>query len=156
VQPDGFGFFNDVTLLLLALWGTLEGGNMLRSMPIVAFVATTMPARAKEFYANVLELSLLSEDGFALMFDAGGTKLRVAIVREHRPAGYTVLGWIVPEIRRSIQVLASRGVKFNRYEGFGQDEFGTWTSPSGARVAWFSDPDGNTLSLTEFESEESS
>ncbi|MCX6134287.1 MAG: VOC family protein [Ignavibacteriales bacterium] len=124
---------------------------MLKSMPIVAFVATTMPARAKEFYANVLELSLLSEDGFALMFNAGGTKLRVAIVRELQPAGYTVLGWIVPDIRRSIQELASRGVKFNRYEGFEQDEFGIWTSPSGARVAWFSDPDGNTLSLAEFE-----
>ena len=125
-------------------------------MPIVAFVATTTPARAKEFYANVLELSLLSEDGFALMFDAGGTKLRVAIVREHRPAGNTVLGWIVPDIRRSLQDLTSRGVKFNRYEEFEQDEFGIWTSPSGARVAWFGDPDGNTLSLTEFESEESS
>jgi catechol 2,3-dioxygenase-like lactoylglutathione lyase family enzyme len=124
--------------------------EMLGSMPIIAFVATTNPARAKEFYANVLGLELLSEDGFALMFDAGGTNLRVAIVRELQPAGYTVLGWTVPDIRRAIAGLVERGVEFRRYEGFGQDELGIWTSPSGARVAWFGDPDGNTLSLTEF------
>ncbi len=124
---------------------------MLESMPIVAFVATTMPERAKEFYANVLGLQLLSEDGFALMFDAGGTKLRVAIVKELQPAGYTVLGWIVPDIRRTIMELMDRGIEFRHYKGFGQDDLEIWTSPSGARVAWFGDPDGNTLSLTEFE-----
>jgi catechol 2,3-dioxygenase-like lactoylglutathione lyase family enzyme len=124
---------------------------MLESMPIVAFVATTMPERAKDFYSNILGLRLLSEDGFALMFDAGGTKLRVATVRELQPAGYTVLGWIVPDIRRSIRELMGRDIKFKRYEGIEQDELGIWTSPSGARVAWFGDPDGNTLSLTEFE-----
>ncbi len=122
---------------------------MLESMPIIAFVATTNPVRAREFYANVLGLKLLSEDNFALMFEAGGTKLRVAIVRELQPAGYTVLGWFVPDIRRAIQELVKRGVEFRQYEGFGQDEQGIWTSPSGARVAWFGDPDGNTLSLTE-------
>jgi len=125
-------------------------------MPIIAFVATTTPDRAKEFYSSVLGLQLLSEDGFALMYDAGGTKLRVAVVKELQPAGYTVLGWIVPDIRRSIQDLMKRGVEFRQYEGFGQDDLGIWTSPSGARVAWFGDPDGNTLSLTEFEREASS
>jgi len=129
---------------------------MLETMPIIAFVATTTPDRAKEFYSSVLGLQLLSEDGFALMYDAGGTKLRVAVVKELRPAGYTVLGWIVPDIRRSIQDLMKRGVEFRQYEGFGQDDLGIWTSPSGARVAWFGDPDGNTLSLTEFEREASS
>jgi len=128
---------------------------MLETMPIIAFVPTTMPDRAKEFYSNVLGLQLLSEDGFALMYDAGGTKLRVAVVKELQPAGYTVLGWIVPDIRRSIQDLMKRGVEFRQYEGFGQDDLGIWTSPSGARVAWFGDPDGNTLSLTEFEREAS-
>jgi len=129
---------------------------MLETMPIIAFVATTTPDRAKEFYSSVLGLQLLSEDGFALMYDAGGTKLRVAVVKELQPAGYTVLGWIVPDIRRSIQDLMKRGVEFRQYEGFGQDDLGIWTSPSGARVAWFGDPDGNTLSLTEFEREASS
>lgn len=127
------------------------GGAMLKSMPIIAFVATTMPERAREFYANTLGLQLLSEDRFALMFDAGGTKLRVTAVKELQPAGFTILGWEVPDIHVAVQALAKRGVQFRRYEGLDQDESGIWTSPSGAQVAWFGDPDGNTLSLTEFE-----
>lgn len=122
---------------------------MLKTSPIVAFVATTTPSRAKEFYAKTLGLRLVSEDGFALVFDAGGTMLRVATVQELRPAGYTVLGWLVPDIDRAARDLARRGVAFRRYDGMVQDAQGVWTAPSGARVAWFADPDGNTLSLTE-------
>jgi len=122
---------------------------MLKSRPIVAFVATTDPGRAKAFYAKTLGLRLVSEDGFALAFDAGGTMLRVAIVPTLKPAGYTVLGWIVPEIAKAVRTLVKRGVVFQRYQGMPQDELGIWSSPSGARVAWFTDPDGNTLSLTE-------
>ena len=124
---------------------------MLKSRPIVAFVATTDRKRSKAFYARTLGLRLVSEDGFALAFDAGGTILRVAIVKSLRPAGYTVLGWIVPDIAKAVRGLVKRGVMFQRYEGMMQDDLGIWSSPSGARVAWFSDPDGNTLSLTEFE-----
>lgn len=124
---------------------------MLKSQPIVAFVATTDPKRAKAFYAKTLGLRLVSEDGFALAFDAGGTMLRVAIVKTLQPAGYTVLGWIVPDIVKAVRDLVKRGVIFQRYEGMPQDDLGIWSSPSGARVAWFSDPGGNTLSLTEFE-----
>jgi predicted enzyme related to lactoylglutathione lyase len=123
---------------------------MLKSRPIVAFVATTDPTRAKPFYAKTLGLRLVSEDGFALTFDAGGTMLRVAIVQTLQPAGYTVLGWIVPDIAKAVRGLMKRGVVFQRYEGMmQQDDLGIWSSPSGARVAWFTDPDGNTLSLTE-------
>ena len=124
---------------------------MLKSRPIVAFVATTDPPRAKAFYAKTLGLKLVSEDGYALAFDAGGTILRVAIVKTLQPAGYTVLGWIVPDIARAARDLVKRGVAFQRYEWMPQDELGIWSAPSGARVAWFSDPDGNTLSLTEIE-----
>ena len=124
---------------------------MLKSRPIVAFVATTDPKRAKPFYAKTLGLRLVSEDGFALAFDAGGTMLRVAIVKTLQPAGYTILGWIVPDIATAVRDLVKRGVIFQRYEGMPQDDLGIWSSPSGARVAWFSDSDGNTLSLTEFE-----
>ena len=123
---------------------------MLKSQPIVAFVATTDPKRAKSFYAKTLALRLLSEDGFALVFDAGGTMLRVAVVKTLQPAGYTILGWIVPDIAKAVRDLVKRGVNFQRYEGMSQDDLGIWSSPSGARVAWFTDPDGNTLSLTEF------
>jgi predicted enzyme related to lactoylglutathione lyase len=124
---------------------------MLKSRPIVAFVATTNPKRAKAFYAETLGLRLVSEDGFALAFDAGGTMLRVAIVKTLQPAGYTVLGWIVPDIAKAVRDMVKRGVIFQRYEGMPQDDLGIWSSPSGARIAWFSDPEGNTLSLTELQ-----
>jgi catechol 2,3-dioxygenase-like lactoylglutathione lyase family enzyme len=123
---------------------------MLKSRPIIAFVATQAPARAKKFYAKTLGLRMVSEDPFALVFDAGGTMLRVATVPQLQPAGYTVLGWIVPDIRRAIRDLGKRGIRFRRYEGLEQDDLGIWVAPSGARIAWFEDPDGNTLSLTEF------
>lgn len=125
---------------------------MLKSRAIIAFVATTDQQRAKAFYAGTLGLRLLSEDGFALAFDAGGTMLRVAMVQALQPAAYTVLGWTVPDIRRAVRGLTARHVRFQRYDGMGQDEDGIWTSPSGAKVAWFQDPDGNTLSVTELES----
>jgi len=123
---------------------------MLKNTPIIAFVATAKPARAKKFYADTLGLQLVSEDAFALVFDAGGTMLRVAIVPQLRPAAYAVLGWIVPDIRRAVRDLSSRGVVFRRYNGLDQDVRGIWKAPGGASVAWFTDPDGNTLSLTEF------
>jgi catechol 2,3-dioxygenase-like lactoylglutathione lyase family enzyme len=121
----------------------------LKSAPVIAFVATTNAARAKEFYRKTLGLRLVSEDGFALAFEAGGTMLRVAIVRKLKPAGYTVLGWTVPDIKRAVRDLGKKGVRFQRYEFMEQDERGVWASPSGAKVAWFQDPDGNTLSLTQ-------
>jgi predicted enzyme related to lactoylglutathione lyase len=122
---------------------------MLQSRPIVAFVATTDPNRAKAFYAKRLGLRLTSEDGFALAFDAGGTMLRVAIVKTLQPAPYTILGWIVPDIAKTVRAMMKRGVRFQRYEGMPQDDLGVWSAPGGARVAWFTDPEGNTLSLTE-------
>ena len=121
----------------------------LKSAPIVAFVATASPAAAKKFYAKTLGLRLVSEDGFALSFDAGGTPLRVAIVQELRPAGYTVLGWMVPDIKHFVRGLKKAGVSFERFDFLEQNADGIWAAPSGAKVAWFKDPDGNLLSLTE-------
>jgi catechol 2,3-dioxygenase-like lactoylglutathione lyase family enzyme len=123
--------------------------GMLGSRPLVAFVATTAPTKAKAFYANTLGLRLINEDPFALVFDAGGTTLRIATVRTLEPAGHTVLGWTVPDIRQAIEGLAARGVGFRRFDGLQQDAQGVWIAPGGARIAWFADPDGNTLSLTE-------
>src|ERR1051325_7679007 len=100
---------------------------MLKSRPIVAFVATTDPRRAKRFYATTLGLRLVSEDGFALVFDAGGTMLRVANVKTLQPAGYTVLGWIVPDIAKAVRDLLKRGVIFQRYAGMPQDDVGIWS-----------------------------
>lgn len=118
---------------------------------IVAFVATRDAGRAKAFYRDTLGLHLVEEQlPFALVFDANGTMLRVTVVKELTAAQYTVLGWEVPDIVRTAQELGAAGVKLERYPGMPQDELGVWTAPSGARVAWFKDPDGNTLSVTQF------
>ena len=77
--------------------------------------------------------------------------LRIATVPALQPAGYTVLGWLVPDIERAVRDLQNKQVAFSRYDGMGQDDLGIWTAPSGARIAWFADPDGNTLSLTEMD-----
>jgi catechol 2,3-dioxygenase-like lactoylglutathione lyase family enzyme len=122
---------------------------MLARADLIAFVATTDLGRARRFYEGVLGLAVIEDDGLALAFDANGTMLRVTGVREVTPAPSTVLGWAVPDIVTAVHELEARGVAFARYPGFEQDDQGIWIAPTGARVAWFSDPDGNTLSLTE-------
>ncbi len=123
---------------------------MLGSHKLVAFVATRDPVRAKAFYGDTLGLRLLREDQFAVVFDAHGTTLRVSIVPELAPAKYTVLGWVVPDIVAMVKELQNAGVKLEQFGFKDQDERGIWTAPGGARVAWFKDPDGNTLSVTQF------
>jgi len=120
----------------------------LGSRKIVAFVATSSPAKAKRFYRDKLGLRLVEASPFALVFDAHGTMLRVTPVNKVATAGYTVLGWQVPDIVDAVKRLRKAGVRFERYDGLGQDKLGVWQSPSGARIAWFKDPDGNTLSIT--------
>ena len=120
----------------------------LRSRKIMAFVATRDPSRAKAFYKDTLGLRFVSEDPFAVVFDAHGIMLRVAIVQKTVAAPYTVLGWEVPDITAAAKELAEAGITFERF-GMPQDELGIWTSPSGARIAWFKDPDGNLLSITQ-------
>lgn len=123
---------------------------MLSTCSLVAFIATTDAAAALEFYRDVLGLRLISDDPFALVFDAGGTMLRVTKVKEFVAAPYTVLGWRVADIGAAVGELTGRRVRFERFDGMPQDEAGIWNAPSGARVAWFKDPDGNVLSLTQF------
>src|SRR5579872_442644 len=123
----------------------------LRSGKIIAFVGVADLDRAETFYRDTLGLSLEREDRpFALIFDVQGTMLRVTGVGEVKPVPYTVLGWEVPDIRATVQALQTRGVTTERYKGLQQDELGIWRSPSGGQVAWFKDPDGNTLSVTQF------
>jgi catechol 2,3-dioxygenase-like lactoylglutathione lyase family enzyme len=128
----------------------MEKQFSLSDRDIIAFVATRDPVRAKGFYRDTLGLRLVSEElPFALVFDLHGVMLRVTVVKELRPAGYTILGWQVPDIVTGAKALRKAGVRFERYPGMEQDELGVWTSPSGAKVAWFKDPDGNTLSISE-------
>jgi catechol 2,3-dioxygenase-like lactoylglutathione lyase family enzyme len=122
---------------------------MLESSDLVAFVAATDLERARAFYEQALGLRVLEHNDFALVLDANGTMLRVTAVEQVAHAGYTVLGWRVRDVAASMRALAAHGVTFLRYEGMSQDDDGIWTTPSGEKVAWFTDPDGNTLSLTQ-------
>lgn len=122
----------------------------LSDQTIIGFVATSDPDRAKKFYHDTLGLPLVSEEmPFALVFDAHGTMLRVTIVEKVAAAHYTVLGWQVPNIVAAAKALSQAGVRFARYPSMQQDELGIWSSPGGASVAWFRDPDGNTLSISQ-------
>ena len=116
----------------------------------IAFVPTRDPDRARAFYRDLLGLHLTSEQlPFALVFDAHGIMLRVTVVRELAPAPYTTLGWQVPKIEDAVESLTEKGIQFERYPNMSQDELGIWTAPGGSKVAWFRDPDGNTLSLSQ-------
>lgn len=118
---------------------------------IVAFASIVDVARAKEFYRDTLGLRLIAEEPpFALVFDANGIMVRLGMAKELPPVRGTVLGWEVPEIKTAIEELELAGVRFERYPNMGQDAAGVWTAPTGAKVAWFKDPDGNILSITEF------
>jgi len=127
--------------------------SILGNCELVAFAPTIDPEKARAFYEGVLGLQLVADEKpFALVFNANGTMLRVTTVHELTPHPFTVLGWHVPNIEATADRLAAAGVEFNRYKGMNDsDPRGIWNSPSGARVAWFKDPDGNVLSVTEFQ-----
>lgn len=122
---------------------------MLGTTDIIAFVPTRDSQKARAFYQGVLGLSFVSDDGFALVFNANGVMIRVVKVQQFTPVQYTILGWQVKEIEKVITRLQGKGVRFERFGFFQQDELGIWIAPSGDKVAWFKDPDGNTLSLSE-------
>ncbi|HEY6139734.1 MAG TPA: VOC family protein [Thermoanaerobaculia bacterium] len=117
-------------------------------MKIVAFVPTTDYDKARAFYEGALGLRFVSNDGFAMVLDANGIMIRVVKV-EFTPWPWTILGWEVPDIASAAEALCGRGVKFEIYGFPGQDKNGIWTAPSGDKVAWFKDPDGNTLSISQ-------
>ena len=123
---------------------------MLSDSKLICFAATRDAEGAKEFYQDVLGLKLTEDSPFALAFDANGTMLRLQKIADHKPPQNTVLGWHVVDISAKVEELVKRGVRFQRYSGMDQDPQGIWASPGGARVAWFNDPDGNTLSLTQW------
>lgn len=117
---------------------------------VVAIILTRDVAKAKPFYTDVLGFPLIGDDGFATVVDLNGIALRITEIPDHTPGPHTVIGWDVPDIAAAIAALTAKGVKMAIYEGFGQDAQGVWTSPDGkTKVAWFFDPDGNNLSLTQ-------
>jgi len=122
---------------------------MLATSAVIGFVPTKDAARARNFYEGVLGLRFVSDDGFALVMDANGTMIRIARAPDFTPFPFTLLGWGVEDIEAEAAELAGRGVEFNRYGFLEQDAAGIWAAPGGAKVAWFTDPDGNILSLSQ-------
>jgi catechol 2,3-dioxygenase-like lactoylglutathione lyase family enzyme len=143
-------------ILLVALGLVIAEGSMasaqtgLSASKLMAFVATSDAARAREFYEKTLGLRFVSDESFALVFDANGTTLRIQKVQKTQPPPFTVLGWEVSNIRESVMALRNRGVRFEHVGTIQQDDLEVWTAPDGTKVAWFKDPDGHTLSVTEF------
>jgi catechol 2,3-dioxygenase-like lactoylglutathione lyase family enzyme len=121
---------------------------MLGSLDIVAFIPTTDAGKARTFYEGVLGLRFVKDDGFAMVLDANGIMVRVARA-QFTPAQFTILGWQVTDIEKVAAALAEKGVHFERFGFFEQDALGVWTAPTGDKVAWFKDPDGNILSVSQ-------
>jgi len=127
-----------------------EGELMNPTAKPIGFIPTRDAARARAFYETTLGLRFVSDDNFALVFDSNGTMIRVVRAPDFTPFPFTLLGWEVTDIEAAVADLAAKGVQFNRYSFLEQSPNGVWTAPgNAAKVAWFPDPDGNTLSLSQ-------
>ncbi len=115
---------------------------------LIGFVPITDGERSKAFYADVLGLEFVQDDGFALVFRSGENMVRMVRMPSVTPAQFTILGWEAELIEDDVKALAAKGIEFIRYSFFEQDALGIWTAPNGDKVAWFADPDGNVLSLS--------
>ena len=116
---------------------------------LVAFIPSSHLGASHAFYSGVLGLERTEATSMANVYDANGTPLRVTLVTNHEPSPFTVLGWYVPDVRVAMAELTERGARFKAYPGYEQDEDGIWTAPNGRQVAWFEDPDGNIISLSQ-------
>jgi len=126
-----------------------EQMGILETAKPAIIICTRDRALSTAFYRDTLGLTVAYEDKFAAVFNIGGVALRVSIVADFTPHEHTILGFNVPDVVATVKALHEKGVTFNSYQGFSQDELGIWTAPGGTvRVAWFKDPDGNVLSVT--------
>ena len=123
---------------------------VLENCDVMAFVATTQPEKARSFYCDVLGLRFEEDTPFALVVRAANALMRIQKVKSFTPLPFTAVGWQVGDVEATVDKLQSRGIKFERFNGLNQSDRGIWVSPSGAKVCWFKDPDGNFLSLTQF------
>ena len=123
---------------------------MLGSSKLQAIICTTRVHQAETFYSDILGLPLRTRSLGTLIYDVGGTALRVSPVQSNRPSDHTVLGFAVADIDSIIQSLQERGVRLERFPVFPHDEVGVVRTPDGSRVAWFRDPDGNLLSVVQY------
>jgi catechol 2,3-dioxygenase-like lactoylglutathione lyase family enzyme len=123
---------------------------VLTDASFIGFIPVRDLTAAREFYAGTLGLRVIADTPFALVLDISGTMVRVTPVPEFTAQPFTVAGWRVPDIDTTVRALVAKGVEFTRYDGMTHDDLGIWMTPTGDRVAWFTDPDHNTLSLTAF------
>ena len=129
--------------------GSSKRKIMLSEGDVMGFIPTKDAAPARAFYEGVLGLRFISDDQFALVVESRQTVIRITKVSEFTPAPFTILGWRVQNIEEEVRILGAKGVSFQRYPGMTQNDLGIWTSPTRARIAWFRDPDGNVLSLSQ-------
>ena len=122
---------------------------MIAQNPIIAFIPTKDAARARIFYEEKLGLRFVSDDSFAVVMDANGIMVRITRIGEFTPAPFTILGWQVDDIHQTVAEMTSNGLQFKHYAFLEQGNDGVWTAPDGSQIAWFLDPDGNTLSLSQ-------
>ncbi|MGP8072966.1 MAG: VOC family protein [Thermoplasmata archaeon] len=122
---------------------------MLESLNLIAFLTTSRPAESKEFYADKLGLIFMGEDPSFLIFDSNGIVLRIQKAKSFTPSSQTALGWEVSDVVHQVDDLIRAGVKMLRRPGLQQDQIGIWTAPDGTMIAWFQDPDGNVLTVSE-------
>jgi catechol 2,3-dioxygenase-like lactoylglutathione lyase family enzyme len=125
---------------------------MLSTSPLIGFIPTRDAAVSRAFYEHTLGLTFIADDGFALVFRSGANMVRIARAGDFTPAPYTILGWQVADIVAEVTALTAAGIAFARYPFLPQDQvdaLGIWSTPSGDKVAWLHDPDGNTLSLSQ-------
>jgi catechol 2,3-dioxygenase-like lactoylglutathione lyase family enzyme len=117
---------------------------------LVAFLPAADYGRARSFYVDQLGCEFISQDQFALVLRSGGNMVRITKIDNFKPGPHTVLGWEVSDIERAVAELVGKGIAFEKYPWVQDDSGrGIWTAPGGDRVAWFKDPDGNVLSLSQ-------
>lgn len=123
---------------------------MLAQAELIAFIPTVDADRSRRFYVDTLGLTFIADDQFAITLRTGPTDIRIARMEAFSPAPYTLLGWKVPDIEATAQQFIAAGISFERYPFLQQDTTGIWSAPDGAaKVAWFKDPDGNILSISQ-------
>jgi catechol 2,3-dioxygenase-like lactoylglutathione lyase family enzyme len=122
---------------------------MLASMKMVGFLLTKDYEKARAFYESTLGFEFVSLDQFALVMQAGKSMIRIVKVPTFTALPSTVLGWQVDDVEKIVDWLVKRGVVFDKYPFVQDKERGIWTAPGGSKIAWFKDPDGNVLSVSE-------
>jgi len=122
---------------------------MLAQGKIAGFVPTTDYDKARAFYEGKLGFGFISLDQYALVMSVGGHRIRITKMPNYTPLQGTILGWEVQDIQAVATWLRDRGVTLEKYPFVQDRDLGIWTTPSGDKVAWFKDPDGNILSIAQ-------